>query len=608
MTAAALLITGAAWGGFFALFLRRGFGRRSSFLAASITWGVMVTLFTELPSLFRTLTPSFAVLVWTTTAAGAWSAAIRTRRREILPLPSLCPVEKRMLLIIAGILGTTLVIALLSPPNNWDSLTYHLTRVMFWIQNHSVAHFPTNNLRQIELAPWAEFAIVQLQMLTGGDRAANIVQWFAFSGCIVAASAAAGLLGGNLRVQLLAGFLAATTPMAILQATSTQNDLVVAFWLLCFIVFGLASSREGWRATLLMSCALGLGVLTKATAYIFALPFLAGFFLRDLRRSAVSAAGKYLLLAAVVTALNFGHTFRNYRLFHNPLHSGTMSYTNSHVGIAALASNISRNALIHLLTPIDVVNDLLQETVDQLHEIIGIADNDPGTSWMGMAPEDLKFGFHEDHSGNFLLFLLAAASLIAVAANRRWWSLARYAAAVAAGSMLFCIALRWQPWGSRLHLPLFMMIIPVCARIAASASPRILRLTVATFSLAALPYLLCNYLRPLISLPGCPKSILALPRETLLFQAKPQREAQFRQAAEIVRARGFRTVGIRAEENSWEYPFWVLTREGMREGMRIEHVGVRNVSASLIRRNPSQPEAVVTILNSGEVSVEETLH
>ena len=71
------------------------------------------------------------------------------------------------------------VIAVITPTTNWDSLTYHLPRVMHWIQQQSVEHYPADNTCQLEFGPWAAFVVTNLHLLEGNDQWDNLVQWFA---------------------------------------------------------------------------------------------------------------------------------------------------------------------------------------------------------------------------------------------------------------------------------------------------------------------------------------------------------------------------------------------------------------------------------------------
>jgi len=79
-------------------------------------------------------------------------------------------------------------LALLTPTTNWDSLMYHLPRVLHWIQQQSLEPYPTHNTRQIEFAPWPAFVITHLHLLNGNDYLDNLVQWSAMVICVFVAS------------------------------------------------------------------------------------------------------------------------------------------------------------------------------------------------------------------------------------------------------------------------------------------------------------------------------------------------------------------------------------------------------------------------------------
>src|SRR5262245_35403163 len=175
-----------------------------------------------------------------------------------------------LLLPIGFIVSLTGLIALVAPPNTYDSMTYHLGRVVHWIQNHDVRPYPTNIDRQLYNPPWAEFAISHFHILSGGDRLANAVQWLSMLGSIVGVSLIAKQLGGSWDCQVLASLVALCLPMGILQASSTQNDYVVTFWLVCFAyyVFLILQVVQGpssfWLQAILAGISLGLALLTKA--------------------------------------------------------------------------------------------------------------------------------------------------------------------------------------------------------------------------------------------------------------------------------------------------------------------------------------------------------
>ena len=600
------LIPLAAWALFFTYTGCKGLGWRISFLVTSVIWGCAVTLLTEFLSLFTALNRPCLAAGWMILAFPAGMLLFRTGLIPKIPkVPTLSRTDKFMAMAICGILTCTLVIAVVSPPNNNDSLTYHMSRVMHWVQQGSVAHFPTNVLRQLELNPWAEFAILHLQILSGSDYLANLVQWFSMAGCIVGVSLIAGLFEVSLRGQLLSALVVATVPMAILQSSSTQNDLAVSFWLVCFVFFGLISVRErSLKWSMLMSFSLGLAILTKGTAYIFAFPFVICFFVQDLHQSWRHASLKYLFLAVIILSLNLGHFHRNYKLFDNPLHSGNDPYANSYVTPGVVLSNISRNVALHLLTPSLTLNKYLVSALDSFHSVLGVGIDEPATTWPGTSINERRLAPHEDSSGNPLhicLFLTIAPILLS---KIRLNEIRLYSAMVFTGFLLFCILLRWQPWHSRLHLPLFVLFAPVAGIIISGLKLELIdRGLILLLSIAALPWVFCNVTRPIISLstfiPEYPASIFVVPRRLQYFTNNCCDRESYIDAASFIIQRDAKNVGLKTGENGREYPMWVLTRKNGLEGPRIEHVDVQNISKS-IPRTQFQPDVVIVLTSKNK--------
>jgi hypothetical protein len=185
-----------------------------------------------------------------------------------------------LVLLVAPILLILFCTALVYPPNTWDSMTYHMARLVYWIQNGSVAYFPTAIDRQNLMNPGAEYVILLLQLLSASDFLANLVQFISLYLLISAMPSFLRLLGIRRRIANWGLVLAATLPMGVLQATSTQNDLVAS----CLGLALCAAALRLWHKTIrvkrsrfdIMVLALlcSVGYLVKVTAILAALPFL----------------------------------------------------------------------------------------------------------------------------------------------------------------------------------------------------------------------------------------------------------------------------------------------------------------------------------------------
>ncbi|MEV0153557.1 hypothetical protein AB0H57_07420 [Micromonospora sp. NPDC050686] len=196
--------------------------------------------------------------------------------------------------VLAVVLGE-LVVALLAEPNNFDSQTYHLPKVEHWVAQRSLEFWPTAIHRQVTIPPGAEYLLLHLRLFTGGDGLHNLVQWGAGVGCLLAVTRVTAQLGGGRRAQLLTAFVLATTPMVVLQSTSTQTDLVVAAWVACAATLALDGLRRraGLGSLLALGAAAGLTAVTKTSGLIGVGPLLVLWGvgqLRLTRRTAGTAA------------------------------------------------------------------------------------------------------------------------------------------------------------------------------------------------------------------------------------------------------------------------------------------------------------------------------
>ncbi len=299
-------------------------------LTASVVWGTFLTGVTECLSYFTRLTFGWVLTLWILACLVAVIGYLWLGHGKPLPEGGLTlSAEKRarfplfLLILIGGgaaIAGCLAVIALAAPPNTWDSMTYHMPRVSHWIQNESVAFYPTNIIRQLHQPPWAEYAILHLQLLSGGDAFANMVSWFSMIGSTIAVSLIAQQLGADLRGQAFAAIIAVTIPIGILEASGTQNDYVVSFWLACCIYYLLAyRARPSWSNALIAGASLGLALLTKGTAYVFVFPFLLWFGIWGIRTLCWQLWKPALAMLLPALAINISFYLRNLLLFGNPL-------------------------------------------------------------------------------------------------------------------------------------------------------------------------------------------------------------------------------------------------------------------------------------------------
>lgn len=243
------------------------------------TSAVMVMVLAVSP--FDALTRGWLVLalaMLTGTAAAVWVLRGRPAQPSLRPFLSAGRDVLRdpVVALPAAAVGIgfvySAVLAIATPPNDYDTLWYHLSKAAFWRQEHGVGYVErANDLRLDVFTPGAELVSGWAMTLSGDERFAALFQLFGLAATMLAIAGIARRLGLDRRAAALGALLFASLPVVVLQASTALNDLALASFLVIVVYFLLRDSRLHLA---LGGLALALAVATKATALI-ALPVLA---------------------------------------------------------------------------------------------------------------------------------------------------------------------------------------------------------------------------------------------------------------------------------------------------------------------------------------------
>jgi hypothetical protein len=477
------------------------------------------------------------------------------------------------------ILLLALTSALFNPPNNYDSYSYHLPRQVFWLQHANLAFYSTNNLRQLMMAPFSEFAGVQLMALSNSDRWANFVQFAALLVTFCGVSLLTERLGGNHAVQLLACLILLASPVVFMEASNTKNDMVVAMWIIictCWLIRVLDGAALNWFDALFLGSAIGCAADTKGSGPLFVIPIVAFLCIVMLRRFTLPRLKLLALVGVVALAINLPQYARNARAFGNingppPAHGGYPLYTTSH-GPNVLLSNVVRLFAWHAAITHQPFNDAMYRDVVWIHQhLLGLDINDRRTTTPFSSYDGLIFrGDDEDRAGSpvhmFLLCLLPIALVLA----RRKIDMPRalmLCGIAVAGFVIFNWLVKWQEWHVRYFIPQTALFAPVLA-VALTARIRVIILPLLALVLSAsmIPTIRANP-RQLFG----PASLFYrndLERRFTYFGHNPE----FVQFAKLVDARKMKWVGFATNGDFPDYALMYITKLRMHRMPNFEYV------------------------------------
>lgn len=387
--------------------------------------------------------------------ASIWNTIINNKKTTTLFLIAL------LILFIQGILY---------PPNNWDSMTYHMARISHWVMNSSIYPYPTHIYRQIYQPPLAELIIAQICILFRSDLLANNVQLLFTIGIVFYLNEIGNLLKLPKKTKLVSVVLTLTTPIVLLESTSTQNDIVICFYCLGIIYYciDILQNKTNCSKIILTSSTIGLCLLTKGTSFIYIIPIVIYilFYLGKLiKRDIVLGFNKirtFIIILLISILIPFGHYYRNFNLSGSIFGNSEDNYFNQKITLSSYSVSLIKNVANQFGFPLTY--KITNIVIEKLHLVTGIKIDDKNYNFKGVKFKLSNWNNNEDNASNIIhiiIFLTIFPYIIYRNKNKKiilkWTYLF-----CSITFLIFCFILKWQPWHTRLLLPFFVFTsIPI---------------------------------------------------------------------------------------------------------------------------------------------------
>ncbi len=502
--------------------------------------------------------------------------------------------------ICAGVLALSAV----SITSNWDSMTYHMPRVMHWIQNKSVDFYATSEIRQITSPPLAEYMIMHVMLLSGSDKFVCMVHGMSYvlsAGLIYFISIK---MKAEKRYAYLAVFLFLMMPPAIAEAVTTQNDLFSALILLLFFYYYLDFAYQSdltiSKEILLLSVKLGttiaLGYLAKPNVLII-MAILIGYLgiIKIWKKEKVKNmlfAGIVGIVAAVIGICPF--MIKSYKVYGTLFPSSqTEGITVTTLDLRLLIANCYKNMVKYISTPlIPGMNSFLIKVSNVIERVLGIDINDPAISTMEFVLPDGDKAYQQSMATNpvvMLLCVLVILGIILRKCEKPKLEMGMFFCTIA-GLLVTCTISKWSPWKVRYFLPFSVVaVIFACLFIGQVKKEYV-------WKDAFIGFVICL---GLLSGYGA----LHYTANEVKMQYESDADGQYSYFANrhirgayndieaYVEERGFRQIGLYLGGDRYEYPLWSY----LDQAERIEHVMVKDEYLQKLEDPDFMPECIVSI-------------
>lgn len=383
-----------------------------------------------------------------------------------------------------------LVLVYSYPPTNYDSMTYRLPRSEYWLFNQSIFDLDSSVSRQSWNPKLAETLQYIVRAFSNSDHYLGLIQLVTLVMIILILHEFTFMVTNSKLMASTVSLLTLAWPSLSYQATTTQNDLVVSFfiamgalWMLHFLHL-----NDGRLAITMSVISLSLAIATKGIALVItAALFFSILVVRQFRDKLLQkrySAFVLIISGFLIPLLNIGTWIDNYQNFGKflaPKDLPGYTVTVSRFGLDGLILNIIRFISSNLQIQLFGLKQLVDDKTQEFLETISLDANDPEFTWAGGYKP--LFGNHHDVAQSPVILVCIIAVISSLLIRRKYLSTLDYISLFTIISFFLLVGfLRWQPWINRLFVPIYVLLmfsISVCTR----QSGRILKSSLVALSL-----------------------------------------------------------------------------------------------------------------------------
>ncbi len=568
---------------------------RLSIVKTVLYFSLCVLGVTELLGLFTSLNLISLIVCWTLIdiflilfliKKKSFHAVFPLKERVKRILLDLNNWEKFLLGFSTFIVLGVLVQGLIYPTNNWDSMSYHMARIIHWIQNENLAHFRTPIYPQLSSAPFAEELTLNVNLLLGNDYLSNAIELFYLIATSIISSLIAKELGFKRFGQIFSVFILICIPEVILLSSSTHNEIMLSFFMVMGIYFLLKTlAQQTIINFILLGCCLGLAAATKHTAYIYIAPFLLiwmvyhGYIILFRKQKILWL--HFLLVVVSFTVINSAHYSRNYQLTSNIFGSDEdihNYYVNEEHSLKMMISNVTRNISYQFGFP--KIAPVVFDITKGLHELMNEDIHNPKTTYDLYSIDPLAT--HENNGSNIYHAVLIILSMVwmFIFLKKHNPRLTVYWIAIVLAFLLFCFYLKWVPW-AKLHAPFFIFYSIVLAHFIINTLKSKILFSIAIFGFVSYATLimLFNWSRPYITLPPFTSEIkITDDRYQKYFSRFLKYHADFKKVDNIITSNNFKNIGLMYGRYGIEYQLFL---NSYRNDVKPIHINAHRLAESI---------------------------